>query len=63
MYQRALPGYKKALGLDHISTLYTINNLRNIYKAKALAGYEKALSLDHISTLNTMNNLRILYQN
>jgi hypothetical protein len=31
MYQRALQGYKKALGPDHISTLYTVGNLAILY--------------------------------
>jgi hypothetical protein len=32
MYQRALQGYEKAWGLDHTSTLDTVNNLGNLYK-------------------------------
>jgi tetratricopeptide (TPR) repeat protein len=31
MYERALTGYEKALGLDHTSTLQTVNNLGNLY--------------------------------
>ena len=74
MYQRALAGYKKALSLDYISTLNTINNLRGVYKdqgklkeakemiQRALASYKKALSLDHISTLGIVNNLGLLYK-
>ncbi|KAK3947446.1 hypothetical protein QBC32DRAFT_270796 [Pseudoneurospora amorphoporcata] len=75
IYQRALEGYKKALGPDHTSTLNTINNLGNLYSnqgrlkeaetiyQRALEGYEKALGPDHTSTLNTINNLGNLYSN
>ena len=31
MYQRALEGYEKAWGPDHISMLKTVNNLGNLY--------------------------------
>jgi tetratricopeptide (TPR) repeat protein len=73
MYMRALQGKEKALGLDHISTLDTVNNLANLYSdqgklakaetmfMRALQGKEKALGLDHISTLDTVNNLANLY--
>ncbi|KAH8807443.1 hypothetical protein F5884DRAFT_899840 [Xylogone sp. PMI_703] len=75
MYIRALQGYEKALGPDHISTLNTVNNLGSLYHnqdklaeakkmyIRALQGYEKALGPDHISTLNMVNNLGILYCN
>ncbi|KAJ6096066.1 hypothetical protein N7486_006812 [Penicillium sp. IBT 16267x] len=74
MYQRALTGYEKALGPDHISTLDTVNNLGILYRyqgklkeaeemyQRALEGYEKALGPDHTFTLNTVNNLGILYR-
>ena len=54
MYQRALQGYEKALGPDHISTLGTVNNLGLLYRSQgkldeaekmyqwALQGKEKA---------------------
>ncbi|KAJ5773565.1 hypothetical protein N7457_008461 [Penicillium paradoxum] len=73
MYQRALAGYEKALGLDHTSTLNTVNNLGLLYSdqgklkeaeemyQRALAGDEKALGPDHTSTLDTVNNLGLLY--
>ena len=32
MYQRALQGYEKAWGLEHTSTLDTVNNLANLNK-------------------------------
>jgi tetratricopeptide (TPR) repeat protein len=31
MYQRALTGFKEALGLDHTSTLNIVNNLGLLY--------------------------------
>jgi tetratricopeptide (TPR) repeat protein len=31
MYQRALSGYEKARRPEHISILYTVNNLGNLY--------------------------------
>ena len=31
MYMRALKGYEKAWGPDHISTLDTVNNLGNLH--------------------------------
>jgi tetratricopeptide (TPR) repeat protein len=70
MYQWALQGYEKAWGLDHTSTLDTVNNLAALYKnqgklvdaeqmyQRALQGKEKAWGLDHTSTLDTVNNLR-----
>lgn len=68
-------GREKALGLDHTSTLQTVNNLGNLYihqgKLKeaeemfqrALKGKEKALGPDHTSTLATVGNLGNLYAN
>jgi tetratricopeptide (TPR) repeat protein len=69
IYQRALAGYEKALGPDHISTLQTVNNLGALYAdlgrlqdaetmyQRALAGYEKALGPDHQVTLQVVNAL------
>ncbi|KAG9995258.1 hypothetical protein KCU78_g18031, partial [Aureobasidium melanogenum] len=73
MYGRALAGYEKAFGLEHTSTLNTVNNLGNLYRrqgrlaeaeamyVRALAGKEKALGPEHTSTLGTVNNLGNLY--
>jgi tetratricopeptide (TPR) repeat protein len=73
MYQRALQGFEKAWGIEHISTLDTVNNLGILYKnlrrldeaekmyQRALQGYEKAWGLEHTLTLNTVNNLGNLY--
>lgn len=74
MYERALQGFEKALGRDHMSTLNTVNNLGNIYRdqgklveaeetyKRTLQGQEKALGADHTLTLDTFSNLSILYQ-
>ena len=74
MYQRALRGYEKALGLEHTFTLAIVNNLGVLYQdqgklkeaeemyQRALRGYEKALGLEHTSTLAIVNNLGSLYQ-
>ncbi|KAJ6172447.1 hypothetical protein N7470_001514 [Penicillium chermesinum] len=73
MYQRALAGFEKVLGPDHISTLDTVNNLGLPYVIqgklkeaeemlqRALTGNEKVLDPDHTSTLFTVNNLGFLY--
>jgi len=73
MYQRALQGYEKAWGLEHTSTLDTVNNLGLLYAdlgrldeaekmyQRALQGKEKAWGLEHTSTLDTVNNLGNLY--
>ena len=73
MYQRALQGYEKALGLDHGSILETVHNLGLLYQKgnlaeaekmyqRALKGYEKTLGPEHISTLTTIHNLGNLYK-
>ncbi|KAF1828632.1 hypothetical protein BDW02DRAFT_458277, partial [Decorospora gaudefroyi] len=69
MYQRALAGKEKAWGLDHTSTLATVNNLGNLYKAlgrleeaeqmlqRALDGYAKAIHPDNLFTyVPALNN-------
>jgi tetratricopeptide (TPR) repeat protein len=65
---RALAGYEKALGAEHMSTLTTVNNLGSLYQKQsklekaeqmyiqALAGREKALGAEHTLTLHTVNN-------
>ncbi|KOS41254.1 hypothetical protein ACN38_g7863 [Penicillium nordicum] len=74
MYQRALAGYEKVLGTEHMSTLNTVNKLGALYRVqgkldqaeqmyrRALAGKEKALGPDHRLTLDTVNNLGLLYR-
>ena len=73
MYVRALRGKEKAWGLEHTSTLDTVNNLAVLYKSqgkmaeaeemyvRALRGYEKALQSETIPALNTVYNLGLLY--
>jgi tetratricopeptide (TPR) repeat protein len=73
MYNRALEGKEEALGLKHISTLNTVNNLGNLYADQgklaeaeamynqALQGLEEALGPKHTLILNMVNNLGLLY--
>jgi tetratricopeptide (TPR) repeat protein len=73
MYQWALEGNEKALGLNHISTLTTVRNLGVVYMdqerleeaeamyERALQGMEKALGAEHTLTLETANNLGLTY--
>ncbi len=75
MYKYTLQGKEKALSLEHISTLETVNNLGLLYIDQGklgkvekmykytLQGKEKALSLEYTSTLLIVNNLGILYKN
>jgi tetratricopeptide (TPR) repeat protein len=72
MLQRALDGYKKAVGLDHTSTLDALYNLGVFYKEqgrlkeaeemyqRALEGYEKALGPDHREESVTLVNSFLL---
>ncbi|KAH8723188.1 hypothetical protein GQ44DRAFT_741145 [Phaeosphaeriaceae sp. PMI808] len=70
MYLRALQGFEKAWGSDHIltldtgpdhtSTLETLDEAEKMY-LRALQGKEKAWGLDHTSTLDIVNNLGNLY--
>jgi tetratricopeptide (TPR) repeat protein len=78
MYQRARQGKEKALGVEHTSTLRTVNNLGNLYSdqgklaeaeqmyQRALQGYEKALGADssmtYIPALNTIWGLGSLFE-
>ena len=74
MYQRALQGYEKTCGPEHISTFQTVNNLGLLYAdlrkfdeaekmyQRALQGYEKTCGPDHISIFDTVHNLGILYR-
>ncbi|KAK3177704.1 hypothetical protein K4F52_009552 [Lecanicillium sp. MT-2017a] len=73
MYSRALQGYEKAWGPEHMSTLLTIQNIGNLYKdqkrfeeaeamySQALQGLEKTYGPEHSSTLITVHNLGSLY--
>ncbi|KMK63757.1 hypothetical protein Y699_09530 [Aspergillus fumigatus Z5] len=74
MYQRALAGFKKALGPDHTFTLSAVNNLGALYLEqgklkeaeemyqRALAGFKRALGPDHTFTLSAVSNLGSLYK-
>jgi tetratricopeptide (TPR) repeat protein len=73
--QQVLQGYEKALGVDHPSTLITVDGLGALYQhqgelkeaeemyERALQGKEKVHGVDHPSTLTTIHNLGALYQN
>src|SRR5437763_424207 len=73
MYLRALAGYEKGLGPDHMLILFTINNLGDLYRdqsklaeaeqmyLRALAGDEEGLGPDHMVILDTVKNLGNLY--
>jgi tetratricopeptide (TPR) repeat protein len=75
MYQRALEGFKRTLGSEHLSTLQTVYNLGILYRdqgrlkeaesmsQRAMEGFEEALGREHTSTLSTVGNLGILYYN
>ena len=72
MYQRALKGREKALGLEHPSTLDTVNNLgilcrdqgklqeAEVMYQRALKRSEKALGPEQMSTVNIAKNSRRL---
>ena len=74
MYERALQGHEKVLGIEHYLTLNTVNNLGTLYTnqgkleaaeqmlKRALQGYEKVYGTEHISMLKTINNLGNLYR-
>jgi hypothetical protein len=74
MYERALRGYEKICGLEHKSTLDTVNNLGILYRKqwkmaeaeemylRALRGFEEICGPEHKSTLDTVNSLGILYR-
>jgi tetratricopeptide (TPR) repeat protein len=70
MYQRALQGFEKPCGLEHILTLDTVNNLGVLYKdlgrlnkaekmlQRALDGYTQAISPNVLTTyLPALNNI------
>ncbi|OQU98756.1 Tetratricopeptide repeat-containing protein [Cladophialophora immunda] len=73
MYQRALAGYEKALGVDHTSTLQTLVNMgtllclqQELSKAESVyqdtvSRFTHSLGPDHIETLGTVNNLANVY--
>ena len=73
MYSRALAGYEKVLGPNHVRTLNTINKLGGVYRQggrpdeveqmylQALVGWESVLGRDHLSTVTTAKSLCTLY--
>jgi tetratricopeptide (TPR) repeat protein len=73
LYLRALTGKEESLGVKHLSTLDTINNLGILYArrgkmkeaedmyARALRGREETLGAKHTSTLHTIGSLAVLH--
>jgi tetratricopeptide (TPR) repeat protein len=70
IYQRALQGYEKAWGPEHTSTLYTVNNLGNLYAdlgrldeaekmlQRTLDGYRKVIRPHNLMTyVPALNNM------
>jgi tetratricopeptide (TPR) repeat protein len=74
MYQRALTGYEKVWGPEHIRTLVTVFNLGIIYKGqgrkgeaevmyqRALTGFQKVGGPEHLLTLDAVSCLANLYK-
>jgi hypothetical protein len=72
---RALRGKEKAWGVEHTSTLDTVNNLGRLYAdqrkiveaeemyTRALQGYKKAMGVDHPKTRLIARNLNRLHAN
>ena len=68
-HRRALKGYEKVLGAEHLDTLHSVDTLGNLLFDKghcegaeallrrALEGYEKVLGAEHPYTLDSVNNL------
>ena len=73
IFQRALETKEHVLGVEHSSTLTSLNNLASLYKAqghyeeaeslhqRALAIRERVLGTEHPDTLQSINNLATLY--
>ncbi|GFF89029.1 hypothetical protein IFM47457_08012 [Aspergillus lentulus] len=69
MYRRALEGYGKALGPEHLYTLTSMANLGSVLERqgkyeeaevmyrRALEGCGKVLGLEHPDTLTSVSNL------
>ena len=62
MHQRALKGFEKVLGPEHLDTLTSVSNLGSVLESqgkyeeaeamheRALKGYEKVLGLEHYTS-------------
>jgi len=74
LYQRALLARERVLGLEHPSTLTSVNNLASLLEStgryaeaeplyqRALLARERVLGLEHPSTLTSVNNLASLLE-
>ncbi|KAL8903005.1 MAG: hypothetical protein Q9207_004212 [Kuettlingeria erythrocarpa] len=75
MHQRALDGYKRLVGSEHIWTLDTVENLALLYQSQSklveaegmlqqvLGGYEKLVGREHRYTLHAVEKLGHLHRN
>lgn len=61
MSRQALKGYEKTMGIEHPSTLSTVDAMASVYR-RALEGREKTLGLEHVDTLFSVNNLATALQ-
>ena len=73
-YQWVLASREKELGVEHLSTLYTVDRMAWAFSSqhkydlaiewyqRALAGLEQQLGADHPATQNTIRNLEDFYQ-
>jgi tetratricopeptide (TPR) repeat protein len=73
MYQRALQGDEKTWGLDHTSTLDTVNSLGSLYYSqgrldeaekmfqRALQSFENTCNLEHTLVRNVLGGLYEIY--
>jgi tetratricopeptide (TPR) repeat protein len=72
MHRQALELMEKMLGIDHLLTLDSMNNLASVLGSQgkydeaenmhrqALELMEKMLGIDYLSTLDSMNNLALV---
>ncbi|KAL7267442.1 hypothetical protein RUND412_009974 [Rhizina undulata] len=75
LYQIALTGREKVLGMDHRLTLDAVNSMAAVFNKqgrynealkcyeRGLAGYEMTLGKDHADTMRIMNNMAIVFDN
>ena len=74
LLQRALKARERALGVEHVDTLKSVNNLASLYEGvgeyeharllyeRAREARERVLSSEHPDTLASINNLAFVYE-
>src|ERR1700722_11274100 len=74
LFQRTLSSCEMHLGVDHLTTLHSMDGLAGVYESqgrydeavrlfrRALVGKEKRLGTDHRDTLTSVNNLALVYK-